>query len=182
MSTTVGLTELIVKPIKPYRLRRWKAGSAFGSVSFFTCARPGRTSIESTKWSPVQDKVVHGWILGLPRPRPAIVSLLGSKPGTGPSEFSFYSFYGGFDAPSSSQTKPSFRDWLAQKHPDLSVVLREHPTWDYQPVSEEVCNAAATDIALLVQDGHTVTLVDSGGQQRSGQVCNFMSAVEDFWP
>src|SRR5437870_1313191 len=88
-----------MKPLKPFRLRQWRAGQAFGSVRFFTCARPGRTGNEASKSADVADEVVHRWVLGLPGPHPAIVSLLGCKPG-GPSEFSFYSFYGGFDSPS----------------------------------------------------------------------------------
>jgi hypothetical protein len=53
-----------MKPIKPFRLRRWKAGAAFGGVSFFTCARPGRTSKDASKSASVPDDVVHGWVLG----------------------------------------------------------------------------------------------------------------------
>lgn len=166
-----------MKAIKPFRLRRWKAGAAFGSVRFFTCARPGRTGNPATKANSVPDEVVHRWVLGLPGPAPAIVSLLGSKPG-GPSEFSFYSFYGGFDSPASHAGKLSFREWLTRSYPALA--LREHPTWDYTPVPVETCRAVALDVTALAKAGRTVTLVDSGGQQRSGQLCSFLSAVEDF--
>jgi hypothetical protein len=175
----VGPTGTIVKPIKPFRLRRWKAGAAFGSVCFFTCARPGRTGSVASKSASVPDDVAHRWVLGLPGPRPAIVSLLGSKPG-GPSEFSFYTFYGGFDSPASNVGKLSFQDWLNRCHPDPSIPLREHPTWDYQRVPDDICQAVVLDIKDLAEAGRTVTLVDSGGQQRSGQLCSFMSAVEDF--
>lgn len=168
-----------MKPLKPFRLRRWKAGPDFGAVLYFTCARPGRTGNEASKSAFVPDEIVHRWVLGLPGPKPAIVSLLGSKPG-GPSEFSFYTFYGGFDLAASNPGQLSFRDWVTQWHPDLSLSLHEHPTWDYTPVPPDTCRAVASDITALAAAGRTVTLVDSGGQQRSGQLCSFMSAVEVF--
>ena len=167
-----------MKPLKPFRLRQWRAGQAFGSVRFFTCARPGRTGNEASKSADVADEVVHRWVLGLPGPHPAIVSLLGCKPG-GPSEFSFYSFYGGFDSPVEHAGQLSFAAWLARWHQDLSILLREHPTWDYRPIPRETCEVVAMDIRLLASSGRNVTLVDSGGQQRTGQVCAYMSAVED---
>lgn len=170
---------LEMKPLKPYRLRRWRAGGCNGAVRFFTCARPGRTGKEGSKNAYVSDKLVHRWVLGLPRPKTAIVSLLGSKPG-GPSEFSFYSFWGGFDSASSHLGQLSFREWLHHWHQDLAIELREHPTWDYTPIPASKCELVASDIRTLATSGHTVVLVDSGGQQRSGQVCLFMSAVEDF--
>ena len=73
----------------------------------------------------------------------------------------------------------SFAAWLARWHQDLSILLREHPTWDYRPVPRETCEVVAMDIKLLASSGRNVTLVDSGGQQRTGQVCAYMSAVED---
>jgi hypothetical protein len=93
---------------------------------------------------------------------------------------SFYAFYGGFDSPASNGGSLSFQEWLNRWHPDLSITLREHPTWDYKPVPEDTCKAVALDVKALAEAGRTVTLVDSGGQQRSGQLCTFMSAVEDF--
>jgi hypothetical protein len=74
----------------------------------------------------------------------------------------------------------SFQEWLDRWHPDLSIELLEHPTWDYQRIPDDVCEVAAREIEALAASGRTVTVVDSGGQQRSGQLCSFMAAAEDF--
>lgn len=153
-------------------------GEGSDSSHFFTCARPGRTGNEASKSTQVPDQLVLRWVLGLPSPNTAIVSLLGCKP-DGLSEFSFYSFYGGFDLATEHPGRLSFQQWLDRWHGGLSILVCEHPTRDYRPVPAETLEAVASDIKRLLSAGRTVVLLDSGGQQRTGSVCTYMSAVED---
>src|SRR2546426_9699155 len=125
-----------VKPIKPYMLKRWRLDTTAVPLWFFTYARPGRSGNPASKTAPVSDDLVHRWVLGLPGPRTAIVSLLGRKP-DGTSEFSFYSFRGGFDLASDRPGCLSFREWLDKLHDAPSIILREPPTCDFKPVSSE---------------------------------------------
>jgi hypothetical protein len=126
----------------------------------------------------VPDDLVRRWVLGLPGPNTSIVSLLGRKP-DGLSEFSFYSFYGGFDLPSEHPGCLSFQEWLTHWYAERSIVLCEHPTCDFEPIGPETLDAVASDIGRLLSAARTVVLIDSGGQQRTGMVCNQMRAVED---
>lgn len=167
-----------VKPIKPYMLKRWRLDTTQQPLWFFTCARPGRSGNYASKTASVSDDLVHRWVLGLPGPRTAIVSLLGRKP-DGTSEFSFYSFHGGFDLPSDRPGCLSFQDWLDKWHGSLAIVLREHPTCDFKPVPPETVEAVSNEIRELASAGRTVVLIDSGGVTRTGIVCRQISAVED---
>ena len=126
----------------------------------------------------MSDDLVHRWVLGLPGPHTAVVSLLGRKP-DGLSEFSFYSFYGGFDVSSDHPGCPSFQQWLDKSYPDLLILVREHPTCDFKPVPVATLDAAAASIDELSSAGRTVVLIDSGGQTRTGAVCRNLGAVED---
>lgn len=115
-----------MKPLKPYMLKRWRtAGSPIGS-HFYTCARPGRTGDSASKSRIVPDDLVRRWVLGLPGPDTAIISLLGRKP-DGTSEFSFYSFHGGFDCPSEHPSRLSFQHWLDRSFGERAIILHEHP-------------------------------------------------------
>ena len=172
------MRKLLVKPIKPYMLKRWRLATRPQPLWFFTCARPGRTKNPASKTSPVPDDMVHRWVMGLPGPRTAIVSLLGRKP-DGTSEFLFYSFYGGFDLPSERPGCLSFQDWLDRSHTALSIIVREHPTCDFKPVLPKTLEAVSIDINKLASAGRTVILIDSGGVTRTGAVCRHISAVED---
>jgi hypothetical protein len=163
-----------LKALKPYNLRRWKVG--IPPRHFFTCARPGRTGNPASKSAPVSDNPVHRWVVGLPGPKTAIVSLLGRKP-DGTSEFSFYSFHGGFDCQTDHHGSLSFQEWL--RHENQSIVLREHPTEDFRPIPTDVLDAVASDIAKLLSEGRTVVVIDSGGQTRTKIICNHMHAIED---
>jgi hypothetical protein len=167
-----------VKPIKPYMLKRWRLDATREPLWFFTCARPGRNGNQASKTASVSDDVVHRWVLGLPGPHTAIVSLLGRKP-DGTSEFSFYSFYGGFDLPADNPGRLSFQSWLDKWHGSLSIILREHPTWDFKPMSPETLEAVSNEIRELASAGRTIVLIDSGGVTRTGRVCRHISAVED---
>ena len=153
--------------MEPCRLRRWRLPSSSVSAVFYTCARPGRSRGSKGK---VPDKLLHDWMRGIPsESNVVVVSLLGEKK-DGTSEFSFYSFYA---------KGRTFQQWLDQNYAERAVQVIEHPTVDFCRVPTETLEAAASDIAKLLSEGRTVVLMDSGGEQRSGQVCTHMGAVED---
>src|SRR5208283_79193 len=109
-------------PDEPYRLKRhnFKDGQMAGCL--FTCARPGRSM--GAKKAKIGDDVVDAWIAGIGNEvdcgnsrRPLsneqiiMISLLGRKP-NGLSEFSYYSFRGGFDRPEDRPGCPTWQAWL----------------------------------------------------------------------
>ena len=163
--------------MEPFRLRRLRLHTSSGYIAYFyTCARPGRSMGPRGR---VPDQVVSSWVTGLPGPDTAIVSLLGRKQGhRGSSEFSYYSFSGGVDTCAERGAKPIFQDWLANQHEQLRILVREHPTHDYLPISHDSLNAIEADIRDLISIGRTVVVVDSGGRERTGKVCEYMSATE----
>ncbi len=166
---------------QPHKLKCWKPRDRCVPGRLFTCARPGRTKCEKSKYSAVPDKVVRGWVKGLPERRgtlTVIVSLLGRKP-DGQSEYSFYSFHGDVDAPERSEY-PHFRDWLAREFPDRDLVLEEHPTCDFRPIPDEQLRTISERVNELQDKGRTVILVDSGGVQRTGQVCRYLCSYLGF--
>ena len=120
--------------------------------------------------------MVHRWVLGLPGPKTAIVSLLGYKP-DGLSEFSFYSFSSCLD--NSTKESLSFQEWLNKYHKNLTVVVREHPTCDFSQIDLDKRDVVAADIKELLLEGRTVVVVDSGGQTRTNQICKHIHAIED---
>ena len=176
----VGGTTSEERIMEPHRLKKWMIGSSPNPKYFFTCARPGRSTYSYKRTNnDVSDTTVSEWLGGLPRPKTAIVSLLGRKPDRGnQSEFSFYSFCGGWDTPSESRDKPTFRDWLRQRHGELQILVREYPTNDLQEITAEQLVAISDTIRELISEGHAVVVVDSGGVGRVGQVCTFMNATE----
>jgi hypothetical protein len=95
------------------------------------------------------------------------------------SEFSFYSFYGGFDSPAERGSRLSFQEWLDRRHKNKSITVIEHPTYDFQSIPIKTLEAVASDIFRHVREGRTVVLVDSGGETRAKRVCRFMNAIED---
>lgn len=163
--------------MEPYRLKRWKVDSSPDAIYFYTCARPGRSKYNyKKKNNEVSDDLVSAWVLGLPGPNTAIISLLGRKPADGTSEFSFYSFCGGWDTYSECET---FQDWIDQWHGDIQIRIREHPTYDRCKIPPEKLDAIAADVRKLTSEGRTVVVVDSGGVGRTGQVVKHMKAIED---
>ena len=163
--------------MEPYRLRRWRTGTSPSSISFFTCARPGRSKGAD---QPVSDQLIDQWVHGLPGTKTAIVSLLGRKNGPeGLSEFSFYPFFGGFDTPAERRRRPSFQEWLALRYGDRDVSVREHPTYDFCVIPTATVEAVLADILELGSAGYTVVVVDSGGQTRTSTVCKRIGATED---
>ena len=163
--------------MEPYRLRRWTLGSSPNGFShLYTCARPGRSKGADLS---VPDDLVSAWVRNLPGPDTVIVSLLGRKGGReGMSEFSFYSFCGGFDEYSERKKQPTFQEWLDQRHGKLQILVREHPTYDFRAIDAETLDAIAADIRNLISAGRMVVVVDSGGQTRTNAVCKRLNAVE----
>jgi hypothetical protein len=154
-----------------------RAGHLGGRL--YTCGRPGRSK---GKDKPVPDALVHAWLAGLPAGDGLVlVSLLGRKDGpSGVSEFSLYSFYGGIDRRDERGKKPSFREWLDRTKRGRTIQLVEHPTFDYAGgIPEEMLNTIKSDLWALLSEGRTVVLFDSGGQERTGQVCHSIDFQEE---
>ena len=165
-------------PKKPYKLKCWVVDTPSGPANFFTCARPGREEDQDRR---VSDELVHRWVLGLPGPNAAVVSLLGRKSNAkGKSEFSYYSFCGGFDALLERKNRLSFQEWLDHHHKDLNILVHEHPTFDYRDtIPLTTLEAVKSEILRLISMDHRVIVVDSGGVGRTGLVCCYMGAKED---
>jgi len=151
--------------MEPFKVRRWRLSTRADLIPFFTCARPGRSK---GRFGNIADLIVDKWVNGLPGPKTAIISLLGNK-SSGTSEYSFYSFHG----------KSSFQEWLANRHAALQISVYEHPTTDGRKVPAETLGSIGSELRTLLGAGHTVVLVDSGGEQRSHQVCKGLGFIED---
>lgn len=167
---------------EPFRLTCWKpkAGNCAGKL--FTCARPGRSQYDHRKSSKVPDEVVAAWLQGLPPPTNmlVIVSLLGRKPGLkGRSEFSFYSFRGGFDQPSERPSSSTFQEWLDITFGSGVYQLIEFPTVDLELLPLARLKEIGSAIAKLLHEGKHVVVFDSGGIGRTGALCKFMDFVSD---
>jgi hypothetical protein len=67
---------------------------------------------------------------------------------------------------------------LDRRHKNTSVLVLEHPTYDFCAVPQETLDAVAADILGFLREERTVVLVDSGGETRIKQVCKFMHAIE----
>ena len=147
--------------MEPFNLKRWEVHTSRGDACFYTCARPGRSKGQKGR---VSDQIVSAWVSSLPGPDTAIVSLLGRKrKKTGSSEFSYYTFSGGFDTCSERQSQPTFREWLDIHHAQLKILVREHPTYDYRPIPHENLTAIEVEVRCLILMGRTVVVVDSVG-------------------
>jgi len=156
--------------MEPFRLREWKVPVG----RLFTCGRPGRS-----KWkdaSKVPNDALRKWTQNLPDGKLAIVSLLGRKP-DGTSEYSFYPFYGGFD---DNDGRPTFRAWLQTYCPGREIVVRDHPTVDFELIPNDTLQNISTDVCHFLEQEYTVILMDSGGVTRTGKVCTFLRLHEKF--
>lgn len=162
---------------EPYRLKKWKLPlETNGGSTFYTCSRPGRSGGTARE---VSDDVVNDWVSGLPGPSTAIVSLLGRKGSeSGRCEFSHYSFRSSLKPTVSGEDRPAFQEWLDQNHPQLGIVVREHPTYDGRPVDEKTLALVSDDVKNLLSAGRTVIVVDSGGMERTGRVARHLRATE----
>ena len=160
-----------------YNLKPREYSIESAPVYFFTCGRPGR---ELGKHKPVPDTTVSDWAVGLQNtcgPNIAMVSLLGRKQSLdGKSEFSFYSFCGGFDTSTERKNKLTFQQWLDRNHHDLEMLVCEHPTFDSKQVPSQTLELVKTDMEQLASAGYTIVVMDSGGEQRTDQVCRYVGA------
>jgi hypothetical protein len=96
-----------------------------------------------------------------------IRALLGQKP-NGKDEYSFYSFF---------QMGWSLQDWLASQAVERGIRIIQRPTTDSKPIEKAMLASVSGDIRRLLGEGRTVVLMDSGGVQRTGQVCRHLGAV-----
>jgi hypothetical protein len=161
---------------EPYRLIRWKSDRSPFTGKLFTCARPGRSKGAKKK---IADEWVDTWVKGLPGlERIIIISLLGRKP-NGKSEFSFYSFRGGFDEPAERPTCPTFQEWLDGRYGDGKYRVLEHPTIDTLPLEPETLSQVSEIVLSLVGEGQIVVLMDSGGFSRVGKVCKYIGFLPE---
>ena len=151
------------------RLTRWKTGDKPGQL--FTCARPGRSG--GTHLKTIPDEIVHRWVVGIPGDTgTCIISLLGRKPDPSwRSEFTFYSFRGGFDSATERPGCPTFQEWLDRWHSERKFSLFEYPTTDLQPLLPDVLTAVISRVTMMLNTGCIVVFVDSGGVGRTGRVC-----------
>ena len=164
--------------MEPVNLCRWKMDDPSGNhTHFYTCARPGRSL---GQYESVPDHIISNWVEGLPKPDTVIISLLGRKAGKNPvSECSYYSFYGPCDTPEERSDKPSFQEWLDHNHKDLSIVVREHPTYDYlapDAIPPDTIRPIAQDLRQFTKEGCKVVVMDSGGAGRTGHVATLLDA------
>jgi hypothetical protein len=161
--------------MEPCKWREW----AVASGRLFTCARPGRSQGKFVIRVP--DRDVDEWLRGIEKkvgPRFVVLSLLGTKQ-DGTSEYSFYSFRGGSELDSGA---PTMGEWIAKKHPELEVSVREYPTVDFEPIGEDVTSQVIAEIKAATGRGEAVILMDSGGEQRTGDICKRMSLAEALPP
>jgi hypothetical protein len=135
------------------------------AIALYTCARPGRSLGPKRE---VADKVVKKWIEGLPGTGEiSLISLLGQKP-DGISEYSFYSF----------GNASGFLKFL-QQHSSRPVYLFEFPTIDFNLILKATCEQIRDRLNAELKLNRTVIIVDSGGVQRTSQVCRQIGIVED---
>jgi hypothetical protein len=134
----------------------------------FTCGRPGRSM--GAKVAKISHDVVNVWLNGLPSStgETVIVSLLGRKP-RGPSEFTYYSFRGGFDQPQDRPGCPTWQEWLKSRYGSRYRVC-EFPTIDTEDIPESTKKVLFKTILEFIQAGKTVLVADSGGVGRTGRV------------
>src|SRR5450759_4717724 len=114
---------------EPYRLTRWVSKTQQITGRLFTCARPGRSM--GRKQANISDECVLAWAAGLPTSaeETIIISLLGKK-ANGLSEFSYYSFRGGFERWQDRPNCPTFEEWLNSHCKPRRYRVYEYPTTD----------------------------------------------------
>jgi hypothetical protein len=117
------------------------------------------------------------WAAGLPawKEETVIVSLLGKKP-DGLSEFSYYSFRGGFEHRQGRPGSPTFEEWLNSNSRSRRFHVYEYPTTDVIVLPEELKNRVVAAILSLLEAGKTVVVIDSGGIGRTGNIVSAVSS------
>ncbi len=154
---------------EPLNLKKWPTPSGCGPL--FSCARPGRGTSGRSE-AQINDEILHRWVQNLPQASPLhIVSLLGKKAdrptANGPSEFVYYPFRSCEDA---SDSRPTFQEWLNRN--GSTHIVHEFPTIDKLPLKPtNTAHAAIACVRGLLKRGLAVLVVDSGGVQRTGELC-----------
>jgi hypothetical protein len=77
------------------------------------------------------------------------------------------------------QRRPTFAEWITRSKQNRTIEVFEHPTEDFKQIPSETLDAVTKDIRMLVEQGWTVILVDSGGETRTKRVCSHLEFVED---
>lgn len=145
-------------------MKRWRRSSSRAVEPIYTRARPGRQRGANGS---VPDSEISRWLNELPRNRPlSVISLLGQKP-DGRDEHSFYSF----------RNAAGFKNWLQNARPGTNVFA--HPTTDFERVTPQSIEAIKIDFDRELAHGRTIVIVDSGGVERTRQVCNALELIED---
>lgn len=117
----------------------------------------------------IPDGTIDEWVNGLPRADVLhIVSLLGEKVG-GYSEFNYYPFR----SSKVSGEEPTFEEWLNKRY-DRQFKVHEFPTVDARSMQAETFDSVVKQIRVLLDAGHTVVVVDSAGEVRTGDLCSRM--------
>jgi hypothetical protein len=153
---------------EPVNLREWEPRAAAPAYArLYTAGRPGRgTPGYGRVRRPVDNAIIDTWVAGLPAGEVLhIVSLLGKK-SDGFSEYAYYPFRSCLEAGS----KPSFQDWLHQRHGPRFLV-HEFPTTDARGIEDDLMERIATCVRRLLHEGHTVLIIDSAGAERTARVC-----------
>jgi hypothetical protein len=73
--------------------------------------------------------------------------------------------------------KPTFQDWLISRY-GLRFIVEEFPTEDHLPMAScEYVEAIRNRVRTLLDSGAVVIIVDSGGVQRTGEVCRTIEMI-----
>lgn len=151
---------------EPINLKQWSAPKAARRRGrLFTCGRPGRATFGPGQ-ATVDEATIDLWVKGLPPEEVLhIVSLLGSKK-SGRSEFSYYPFRSVHE----SGSKPTFQEWLNERH-DRRFVVHEFPTVDAQGIRTDVLQKVTRHLLKLLNCASTIVVIDSAGAERTARVC-----------
>lgn len=151
---------------EPRNLRQWPTSEGH----LYSCGRPGRGENGRSKRK-VSEPTLRLWLDNLPASELQIVSLLGWKPdrqdNQGHSEFTYYPFRSCTDC---SDGRPTFQAWLTAE--GRCHTVHEFPTIDLRPLTPETtASQAVRHVRELLHSGLTVLVVDSGGVERTGELC-----------
>jgi len=152
---------------EPLNLKEWPALAG----QLYSCARPGRGT-HGKKRTPVDTSVLRRWLKNLPAVGALhMISLLGRK-ADGMSEFVYYPFRSCED---DDDGRPTFQEWLRGEM--TPHIVYEFPTCDRLPLQpRDARDRAVTRTRELLEAGRAVLVVDSGGVERTGALCNLMLA------
>ena len=157
---------------EPINLREWRPRTAKQKGRLFTCGRPGRATFGRDRIC-VDNDTINRWLNGLPKADVLhIVSLLGQKR-DGFSEFGYYPFR----SSSESGAKPTFQEWLHERY-CRRFAVHEFPTTDCQGIPPGTLAMVTRRVLELIENGNTVVVVDSAGDQRTARICEVIAYRE----